>query len=174
MFVKRSDLVRLFLGVVAAAVVGSGCSAPGNTRTKANSCVAGNAKGQSEAGLEQIGLCITASGKTRAFIVEVARSSQEQAKGMMFRTELADNRGMLFLFPEAKLASFWMRDTVIPLDIVFIRTNGSIESIAENTIPNSTDPVEAGEPIIAVLELRGGLAAELEIAAGDKVVWQSN
>ena len=64
-----------------------------------------------------------------------------------------------------------MKNTVIPLDIIFIRANGTIESIADNTIPYSTIPVEAGEPVVAVLELRGGLAAELGIAAGDTVKW---
>ena len=97
----------------------------------------------------------------------------EQAKGLMFRTELADNAGMIFPFPEPKVASFWMKNTVIPLDIIFIRANGTIESIAENTIPYSTTPVEAGEPVVSVLELRGGLTSELGISAGDKVVWQS-
>ena len=164
---------HLVLAMAAASLLTVACSAPASTRTKANACVAGNALGQSEAGLEQIGLCITSGGKTRAFTVEVARSSPEQAKGMMFRDRLDDDRGMLFPFPEAKVASFWMRNTVIPLDIIFIRANGSIESIAENAIPYSTDPVEAGEPVTAVLELRGGLAAELGIAAGDTVRWKS-
>ena len=89
----------------------------------------------------------------------------------MFRTELADNAGMIFPFPEPRIASFWMKNTVIPLDIIFIRANGTIESIADNTTPYSTIPVEAGEPVVAVLELRGGLAAELGIAAGDTVKW---
>ena len=164
---------HLDLAMVAASLLTVACSAPSSTRTKATVCVAGNALGQSEAGLEQIGLCVTSGGKTRAFTVEVARSSPEQAKGMMFRTALADDRGMLFPFPEAKVASFWMRNTLIPLDIIFIRANGSIESIAENAVPYSTDPVEAGEPVTAVLELRGGLAAELGIAAGDTVRWKS-
>jgi uncharacterized protein len=97
----------------------------------------------------------------------------EQAKGLMFRTELADNAGMIFPFPQPKPASFWMKNTVIPLDIIFVRPNGTIESIAENTVPYSTIPVESGEPVGAVLELRGGLTAELGIAAGDKVLWKA-
>ncbi len=164
--------IRILFAVVATSLLTVACSAPASTRTKANACVAGSASGQSEAGLEQVGLCITSSGKTRAFTVEVARSAPDQAKGMMFRDRLDDDRGMLFPFPQAKVASFWMRNTVIPLDIIFIRANGSIESIAENAIPYSTDPIEAGEPVTAVLELRGGLAAELGIAAGDMVRWK--
>jgi uncharacterized membrane protein (UPF0127 family) len=80
----------------------------------------------------------------------------EQARGMMFRTALADNAGMVFPFPEPRMASFWMKNTVIPLDIIFVRTDGTIES---------------GEPVGAVLELRGGLSAELGISAGDTVKW---
>ncbi len=164
---------RVFLAVVAASALTIACSVPANTRTKTTGCIAGNALGQSDAGLEQISLCVTSGGKKRAFTVEVARSSAEQAKGMMFRDRLTDDKGMLFPFAQAKVASFWMRNTVIPLDIIFIRANGSIESIAENAIPYSTDPVEAGEPVAAVLELRGGLTSELGIGPGDTVRWQA-
>jgi uncharacterized membrane protein (UPF0127 family) len=116
-------------------------------------------------------LCVTSGKKTRAFTVELAQTSMQQAKGLMFRTELADNAGMIFPFPEPRMASFWMKNTVIPLDIIFVRTNGTIESIAENTIPYSTTQVASGEPVGAVLELRGGLSAELGISAGDTVKW---
>ena len=89
----------------------------------------------------------------------------------MFRTELADNMGMIFPFPQPRVASFWMKNTVIPLDIIFVRADGTIESIADNTVPYSTTPVVSGEPVSAVLELRGGLATELGIVSGDKVQW---
>lgn len=89
----------------------------------------------------------------------------------MFRTELADNAGMIFPFPDLRIASFWMKNTVIPLDIIFVRADGTIESIADNTAPYSMTPVVSGEPVAAVLELRGGLAAELGIVSGDKVQW---
>lgn len=150
----------------------AGCTAAANGSGQTNGCVPGAAQGQSPAGLQQVTLCITSGAKTRAFTVEVAGSSMEQAKGLMFRTELADNAGMIFPFPEPKPASFWMKNTVIPLDIIFVRSNGTIESIAENTVPYSTAPVEAGELVSAVLELRGGLTSELGIAAGDRVEWK--
>ena len=101
----------------------------------------------------------------------MAASSLEQARGLMFRKELADNAGMIFPFPEPRMASFWMKNTVIPLDIIFVRADGTIESIAANTEPYSTTPVASGEPVTAVLELRGGLSAQLGIVAGDKVEW---
>jgi uncharacterized membrane protein (UPF0127 family) len=150
-----------------------GCTMPATSKSVTGGCAAGADQGQSAAGLAQTTLCITSGAKTRAFTVEVAGSSMEQAKGMMFRTELADNAGMIFPFPQPKPASFWMKNTVIPLDIIFVRPNGTIESIAENTVPYSTMPVTSGEPVGAVLELRGGLTAELGIAAGDKVVWKA-
>ena len=162
----RATGIALFAGFMLA-----GCTVPANGDSKGVGCVAGAERGQSPAGLKQVMLCITSGAKTRAFTVEVAGTVAEQAKGLMFRTELADDAGMIFPFPQPRPASFWMKNTVIPLDIIFVRSNGTIESIAENTVPYSTDSVVSGEPVAAVLELRGGLTAELGIAAGDKVVW---
>lgn len=151
----------------------SACTLPANGSGQAKGCATGTELARSTAGLSQATLCIISGTKKRTFTVEVAGSAMEQAKGMMFRTELADDAGMIFPFTEPKVASFWMKNTVIPLDIIFIRTDGTIESIAENTVPYSTDPVSSGEPVASVLELRGGLTSELGIKAGDKVVWQS-
>ena len=92
---------------------------------------------------------------------------------MMFRTELADDRGMIFPFGEQRMASFWMKNTVIPLDIIFIGDDSRIVNIAANAVPYSTDPVESTAPVVAVLELRGGLASERGIKAGDRVNWTS-
>lgn len=150
----------------------SACAgATGGSAAKAG-CTAGADHGTSEAGLKQIELCITTQGEKRQFIVEVVDTPPLQAKGMMFRTELADTRGMLFPFAEARMASFWMKNTVIPLDIIFIRADGTIENIGENATPYSLESVESTGPVTAVLELRGGLAAELGIAAGDRISWK--
>ncbi len=159
------------LTIAATCALVVGCTGPANSGKSIGGCQAGMASGQSPAGLDVITLCISSKGKTRGFKTEIARTSAEQAKGMMFRTTIADDEAMLFPFSEAKVASFWMRNTVVPLDIIFIRADGSIESIAENTIPYSTDSVVAGEPVSAVVEVRGGLTAELGISAGDTVVW---
>lgn len=158
-------------GVYALALSLAACTMPANGGSSPTGCSAGAAAGQSAAGLEQVTLCVTSAAKTHSFTVEVARTTTEQAKGLMFRTELPDQAGMIFPFPEPRVASFWMKNTVIPLDIIFVRANGTIESIADNTIPYSTTPVASGEPVAAVLELRGGLAAEMGIVAGDKVKW---
>lgn len=116
-------------------------------------------------------LAIETAGGRRAFLVEMARTEAEQERGLMFRTTLAADRGMLFPYDPPRVASFWMKNTYIPLDMIFIRPDGTIARIAENTIPESLDPVSAGEPVIAVLEIAGGNAAAQGIAEGDKVNW---
>ncbi|MEP3225047.1 MAG: DUF192 domain-containing protein [Parasphingorhabdus sp.] len=138
----------------------------------------GNAAGEnssqdkrSPAGLRLIPLTIQSKDKTHNFTVELAATQEEQAQGLMFRTELAPDMGMIFPFDRERMGSFWMKNTVIPLDIIFIRKDGSIESIAANTVPYSLDPVQSGEPVAAVLELAGGRAAQLAIEPGDKVNW---
>lgn len=135
---------------------------------------AADASTLSPAGLALVPLTIDSKGKTHRFTVEVAGTSQEQAQGLMFRTELAPDAGMIFPFPSLKPASFWMKNTVIPLDIIFVRADGSIESIAANTVPYSLDAVSSNEPVAAVLELAGGRAAQLGITAGDIVKWPKN
>jgi uncharacterized protein len=169
---QEMKLRRFDMTGALALVLLAGCTVPANGGSKAAGCVAGADQGESAAGLKQVTLCVKSKDKTRSFTVEVADSAMKQAKGLMFRTGLADNAGMIFPFPQPKPASFWMKNTVIPLDIIFVRPNGTIESIAENTIPYSTVPVESGEVVGAVLELRGGLAAELGIEAGDTVSWR--
>jgi len=126
---------------------------------------------QSPAGLTQVPLTITSAGKKHRFTVEVARSSDEQATGLMNRQTLAPDRGMIFPFDEIRVASFWMKNTLIPLDMVFVRADGTIANIEANTVPLSLEPVYSIEPVAAVLEIAGGRAEELGIKAGDKVKW---
>lgn len=161
----------LFIAVSVAAL--AACTLPSAGNSATGGCVAGATQGTSPAGLEEVSLCISGKGKTRSFTVEIARTTQQQAQGMMYRTTMADDEGMIFPFPRARPASFWMKNTAIPLDIIFVRENGTIESIAENTTPYSEDPVASGEAVKAVLELRGGLTGELGIMAGDKVTWEA-
>ena len=117
----------------------------------------------------------SSSGKHR-FVVEKASTPGAQEKGLMYRTDLTADGGMLFWpYPAAgggpREASFWMKNTPTALDIIFIRPDGTIARIAENTVPFSETPVTSGEPVDAVLELVGGRAAELGIAEGDRVSW---
>jgi uncharacterized membrane protein (UPF0127 family) len=113
----------------------------------------------------------TAAGVEHRFTVEVARTAEEQAQGLMNRSSLAPDRGMIFPMDPPRQASFWMKNTLIPLDIIFVRADGTIANIAENTVPLSLDPVVSVEPVSAVLELAGGRTAELGIKAGDRVTW---
>ena len=89
----------------------------------------------------------------------------------MFRQAVGDNQGMIFLYDPPQVASFWMKNTLIPLDMIFIAPGGRILRIESNAVPLSLDPVSAGESVSAVLEIRGGRAAELGVKAGDKVDW---
>lgn len=113
---------------------------------------------------------MTASGERRDFAVEVARTSEEHAIGLMFRHELADEAGMLFLFPAPRRASFWMRNTYIPLDLIFIGPDGRIESIQPNATPHSLKPIQSKGSVIAVLEIAGGLSERLGLTKGDRVI----
>ncbi|GHF25324.1 hypothetical protein GCM10017044_20130 [Kordiimonas sediminis] len=102
-------------------------------------------------------------------LVELAKTPEETARGMMFRTELGDNQGMLFLFAESRRQRFWMKNTLIPLDIIFIRENGRIANIVANAEPETETPRESVGRAIAVLELAGGRAAALGLSKGDHV-----
>ena len=126
---------------------------------------------RSAAGLEQMPLTIRSASGTHRFTVEVARTPEEQANGLMHRQSLAPDRGMLFPYDPPQPASFWMKNTLIPLDIIFIRADRTIARIAANTVPLSLEPVPSLEPVAAVLEIAGGRAAELGIAPGDRVSW---
>jgi uncharacterized membrane protein (UPF0127 family) len=122
-------------------------------------------------GLDLVRLSIESGGRSHVFTVEVARSAQQQAQGLMNRRSLAPDAGMLFPFDPPRPASFWMRNTLIPLDMIFVRPDGAIARIAANTVPLSETEVAVAEPMTAVLELRGGRAAELGISEGDRVSW---
>ena len=125
---------------------------------------------RSAAGLQQMTLDVRSGAKTHRFVVEVARSPQEQETGLMNRRALGPDRGMIFPYDPPQPVSFWMKDTLIPLDMIFIRPDGSIARIA-TAVPLSLEPVPAAEPIAAVLEIPGGRSAELGIGAGDRVDW---
>jgi uncharacterized membrane protein (UPF0127 family) len=103
------------------------------------------------------------------FSVEIAQNDAERAKGLMFRKELPEGQGMLFDFHRDQEVSFWMENTYIPLDMIFIQGDGRILRIAENTTPLSTRIIPSGGPVRAVLEVIGGTARKLGIAPGDRV-----
>lgn len=111
------------------------------------------------------------SGEARhQFRVELALTPEDQAKGLMFRRELAADAGMLFVFPSIGEVSFWMRNTYIPLDLLFIDGDGRIVNITERAVPRSLATMPSGAPVRAVLEVNGGTVARLGIAPGDMVL----
>lgn len=122
-------------------------------------------------GLQVIPLTVTTPKGPHAFRVEVARSPQEQARGLMFRTEMGPDEGMLFPYDQPRVLSFWMKNTVLSLDLVFIDEQHRIINIAENAVPYSEQSILSDAPGVAVLELNAGRARELGIVAGNKVDW---
>lgn len=105
------------------------------------------------------------------FDVAVAKTDAQQERGLMFVKSLPPNKGMIFPYDPPQSVAFWMENTLIPLDIVFIRANGTIARITEGK-PLDEAQLPSGEPIAAVLEIRGGRAHELGIRVGDRVSWR--
>ena len=114
-------------------------------------------------------LTVVSDGKPSPFTVELADTPKERDIGLMHRNFLAADRGMLFTFETEQREQFWMRNTFIPLDIVFIRGDAKIEYIAENARPHDETPLGPRAPVIAVLELPGGTAKRLGLKRGDVV-----
>jgi uncharacterized membrane protein (UPF0127 family) len=116
-------------------------------------------------------LTIRSAAGAHLFTVQVAATPEQQEHGLMFYRSLGADQGMIFPYDPPQDVSFWMRNTLIPLDMIFIRADGTIARIAHGKALDET-PVPAGEPVAAVLEIRAGRAAELGIREGDKVDWE--
>jgi hypothetical protein len=114
-------------------------------------------------------LVIVTANRDIKFDVELATNDAERARGLMFRKQLGAYEGMLFDFYKEMPVSFWMKNTLIPLDMVFIAGDGTIKHVHANAVPMSTDAIPSGAPVRAVLEINGGSAALLGIKPGDKV-----
>ncbi len=112
---------------------------------------------------------VTGAGE-HGFTVEIADTPARQAQGLMFRQSLAEDAGMLFIYPRAQPVSMWMKNTLIPLDMLFIREDGRIESIAQDAVPHDLTPIQSGGPVRAVLELPAGTTARLGVKPGDRIV----
>jgi uncharacterized membrane protein (UPF0127 family) len=103
------------------------------------------------------------------FAVEVMRNDADRARGLMYRRAMAPDHGMLFDFQASAPVAMWMKNTYLPLDMLFIRADGSIAKIAADTEPLSTKVIPSNEPVLSVLELNAGTAARLKLHAGDRV-----
>ena len=100
------------------------------------------------------------------FNVEIADDPEEQARGLMFREKMAASSGMLFIYDTPHHARFWMRNTLIPLDMIFLDQTGRIARIAENARPLDETPIDGGEDVLMILEINGGMARRLGISVG--------
>jgi hypothetical protein len=105
------------------------------------------------------------------FKVELAETPAQMTQGLMFRTSLAPDAGMLFDYRQPTVATMWMRNTLIPLDMLFVDAQGRIVNIHERAVPQSLDVIAATAPVRAVIELNGGTAARLGIEPGDRVIY---
>ena len=114
-------------------------------------------------------LTIATDSDSTLFTVEIADTDLSRERGLMFRQRLPPERGMLFDFGQPKAVAMWMKNTYIPLDMLFIRSDGTIAYIAENTVPKTLDPIGVHEPVLAVLEVASGTAKRLGLRAGDIV-----
>ena len=111
---------------------------------------------------------VTSRGPVR-FMVEMADTDHEREQGLMWRGALGTDRGMIFDFGDEAKRAFWMRNTYVPLDMIFIRADGTIDSIAQDAAPLSDTPIPSAGPVRAVLEINGGFAEKLGIMPGDRV-----
>jgi uncharacterized membrane protein (UPF0127 family) len=112
-------------------------------------------------------LTLTSDTGAHHFQIEIADDDSERAKGLMYRTELGPDAGMLFDFYEERPVSFWMRNTLIPLDMIFVKANGRIVNIHVNAKPHDPTPIPSAAPVRFVFEIAGGRAAQIGLKAGD-------
>lgn len=124
---------------------------------------------KSQSGLPTARIVIDTQSGPVAFNVEIAADQKSQELGLMYRTQLAPDAGMLFDFHTSQPETFWMKNTPLSLDMIFIKADGTISTIAANTIPYSEDLVPSSEPVRAVLEINGGRSYALGIMPGEKV-----
>lgn len=143
----RSATAGLALGVAAA----SGCAVPAAAAPQ-----------------EKLQI-VTASGP-HDFDVEVMRTEQDRARGLMFRKTMAQNHGMLFDFERSQPIYMWMKSTILPLDMVFIDSGGTVVNVAENTTPMSEKIIASGAPVLGVLEVNAGTAQAIGLKNGDKII----
>ena len=118
---------------------------------------------------ETSNLTITTAQGDQRFAIELALTAAQQEQGLMYRRELATDAGMLFIFPQTQPTAFWMKNTLIPLDMLFIAADGRVADIHERAVPLSEANIPAKMPVRAVLEVNGGTVARLGIKRGDLI-----
>lgn len=155
---RRAPLARLFFAfVLAMATAASIVAVPSVVRAETPLARADRVE------------AVTATGR-HVFTVEVVDTDETRARGLMFRTQMAPDAGMLFDFRTEQPVWFWMKNTYLPLDMIFVRADGTIRAIAADATPLSEATVASGGPVRFVLELNAGTAARIGLKAGDKLV----
>lgn len=104
-----------------------------------------------------------------SFNIELADTAEERARGLMFRENMARSAGMLFVYEHPQRVAFWMKNTLIPLDMIFVEADGRISHIHENAIPGDLTPIPGGDTVFAVLEINAGLASQYGFSVGDQL-----
>ncbi len=128
----------------------------------------GPTQGQAELAKQPLTI-VGADGRRHAFTVEMAATPEQQETGLMFRTAVAPDSGMLFDWGTSRRSEMWMKNTLVPLDMLFIAQDGTVTHIAENTVPRSLAVIDGRAPVRATLELAGGTAERLGLRVGDRV-----
>jgi len=163
--VRRPTLPAV-LAVLLAALPGT---IPGsNHAARAQGAMSEPTHAQPELGRQTLTI-VSRGGAQHEFSVELARTPREQQVGEMFRTVIPANTGMLFVWPYPQQSDMWMENCPVPEDMVFIGTDDRIQSIAENTVPESLARISSNGVVKATLELQGGITAKLGIRVGDQV-----
>jgi len=118
--------------------------------------------------VDEAPLVVVGSEGEHRFTIEIAETSEQQARGLMFREEMDDDHGMLFVFPVTRPTSFWMQNTPMPLDLIFIAEDGRVVSVEQGE-PFSTRPIGPPDPVRFVLEIKAGIAQETGIEPGTRL-----
>lgn len=155
-------LVRFGLAALFAIVPLAACSDP----------FVDEAAAATQSPLEVVTVRIETGKRVHRYKAEVARTPEQQGRGLMYRKAMARDAGMVFLFPEPRMASFWMANTYLPLDIIFISPEGRVVNVGEG-VPLSTNTVESTAPASSVLELNRGEAARIGLKPGDRISWSA-
>ncbi len=156
---------------MAAALAGLAMACSPQAATDEKAAAVTNSGKHPVSGLEIVPVVVSTGENAHEFRAELADTKELQAKGLMHRTELGSDEAMLFPNEQPTARSFWMKNTPIPLDIIFVGLDGRITNIAAMTEPYSEEPVYSVGSVSAVLEIAGGRAEELGIEAGDQVSW---
>ena len=135
-------------------------------------CQAATPPGTVSSPPERAAAWIVQDGDSVSLVVEIARTATQQERGLAGRGVLESRSGMLFVFDETDRHSFWMKNTFIPLDMVFARRDGRVSSVVRNTEPQSLESISSTEPVSFVLELNAGTTERLSIDVGSRLIWE--